>query len=74
MNGCMVVGPARSNIAYQNKLHLYINVKKSRDCVCVSVRTACVGGCREDSLEVCVNAPIHLLILGKCYVVNASSL
>ena len=88
--------------------HLYINLRRSCDCLWVSVAAGrcvgvwvcgvwgcggvgvcgcvwvCVGGCGcvwvcgcgVDSLEVCVNAPLHLLILQKFYAahINESSL
>ena len=53
----------------EDSIYIYTNLRRSRDCgvgVCV---------CGVDS-EVCVNATLHLLILGKCYAVhvNTSSL
>ena len=49
-------------------IHLYINLRRSRDCLSVR-RFVC-------PVWVCVIALLHLLILGKCYAVhiNASSL
>ena len=68
-------------ITYSNFLNicanLYINLRRVRDCLWVSVAAGRpVWVCGVDSLEVCVNAPLHLLILGKCHAVhiNASSL
>ena len=39
--------------------HLYVNLRRSRDCLWVSVRSGVVS-----------YAPLHLLILGKCYAVH----
>ena len=51
--------------------YLYINLRRSRDCLCVSVAPALFC-----PAFVCVIALLHLVILGTCYAVhiNASSL
>ena len=49
--------------------HLYINLRRSRDCLCVSVAD---GG--RLRLFVCVIALLHLLILRKCYAVHINAL
>ena len=56
--------------------NLYINLRRSRDCLCVSVAAGRCASVLVVFVFVCVIALLHLLILGKCYAVhiNASSL
>ena len=48
-------------------LYKYINLRRSRDCLCMSVAAG------RPAAFLCVIALLHLLILGKCYAVHINA-